>query len=142
MARRGFTLVEMVLVALIMGILAAVATPTYTRMVERSQLQAGEALLLTIYSGERAYYLSHNFYQPLPSGSSQGTWRSIYMDNPNSSAFSPPVEYIVDNVSGSGSSAVFRAVVTRKRGSCINNTRTIDQTRALGGNWQTCPNAQ
>jgi prepilin-type N-terminal cleavage/methylation domain-containing protein len=52
----GFTLVELMIVVVILGILAAVAIPAFTRYVKRSKTSEATGSLSKIYQGEVSYY--------------------------------------------------------------------------------------
>ena len=130
MARRGVTLVELMIVVLILGVLAGIALPTYSRTVERTYRQEAQDILYAVYQGERSYYLTNNaYFGPLTDTSSMSEWRTIYMDNPNLGSI--PVTFTV-GVPGAGT---FSATATRVGGRCAGHTVTIDQGRTLGGTW-------
>ncbi len=52
----GFTLVELMIVVVILGILAAVAIPAFTRYVKRSKTSEATGNISKIYQGEIAYF--------------------------------------------------------------------------------------
>lgn len=52
----GFTLVELMIVVVILGILAAVAIPAFTRYVKRSKTSEATTNIGKIYQGEVAYF--------------------------------------------------------------------------------------
>jgi prepilin-type N-terminal cleavage/methylation domain-containing protein len=52
----GFTLVELMIVVVILGILAAVAIPAFTRYVKRSKTSEATGNIAKIYQGELTYY--------------------------------------------------------------------------------------
>ena len=54
----GFTLVELMIVVVILGILAAVAIPAFTRYVKRSKTSEASGNIAKIYQGELSYYQS------------------------------------------------------------------------------------
>ena len=55
-ALAGFTLVELMIVVVILGILAAVAIPAFTRYVKRSKTSEASGNIAKIYQGEVAYF--------------------------------------------------------------------------------------
>jgi len=52
----GFTLVELMIVVVILGILAAVAIPAFTRYVKRSKTSEAAGNIAKIYQGQTTYY--------------------------------------------------------------------------------------
>jgi len=58
----GFTLVELMIVVIIVGILAAVAIPMYQGATERAKASEAVAALGTIRGAMRVYYAEHGTY--------------------------------------------------------------------------------
>jgi prepilin-type N-terminal cleavage/methylation domain-containing protein len=60
--RKGFTMVELLVVVVIVGILAAVAIPKYTRSVENGKADAAVSQLKMIGTANRMYSIDHSGY--------------------------------------------------------------------------------
>lgn len=97
---RGVTLMEVLIIVIVVAILAGLAIPQLSRMIERGHRRAAIDILTTIYSGERAYYFTKSpvdarqyYGPPLTKTSSNDQWGEIFMDNPNMG--SGPVNFVV-----------------------------------------------
>lgn len=134
MTRRGFTLTEVLMTVVIIGILASMAIPNYTRTLQQGRWRFARDLLQTIYFGEK-------FYATLNSGTyldgldqtqtSPDQWLQIYMDNPNNSEI--PLEF---SVSAPAPGNTFTATATHAGAPpCGNRYITIDQDQVFGGDW-------
>ena len=90
MRNRGFSLIELIVAVTIIGILASIAVPMYTNLVQASRRSEAYATIGGIRSAMDAYYTECGTYssipfqyqnsQPYPDGSGSA-WGIIGMDN-------------------------------------------------------------
>ncbi len=60
--RRGFTLTELAVVVVLIGVTAAFAIPSYRRAIEQSRVDIAGANLRAIWAAERVYWLENQTY--------------------------------------------------------------------------------
>ena len=66
--KKGFTLIELMVVVIIIGILAAVAVPIFRGQTKRAIASEGEALLGSVRTAELTYYAEHGSYLDVSNG--------------------------------------------------------------------------
>lgn len=59
---RGFTLIELMIVVLVVAVLMAIAYPSYTKYVVRGHVAAGQAYLMDAAQREQQYLLDNRNY--------------------------------------------------------------------------------
>jgi len=60
--RKGFTLIELMIVVVIIGILAALAIPRFMRSTTKAKQSEAKQLLKQVYTMQRAYRQEHDTY--------------------------------------------------------------------------------
>ena len=136
--RAAFTLIELMMVVVVLGILASLAYPSYQRAIERAYWREAQDLLLTTYYGERAYFLRNSTYKGPIAPTSTADWQAIFMENPNVASI--PTQFEVLDCSPN-CATMFAAQATRQSGLCKDKTLTINQTNTLssaGPCWAGC----
>jgi len=58
--KKGFTLMEIIVALVILGILSAISVPFYTTMIMQGSAKAAQNNLITIYNGQKNYYYDHD----------------------------------------------------------------------------------
>ena len=69
-ARKGFTLIELVMVIVIIGILAAVAIPRFVDLTNNARTAAEQGVVGGVRGGIYTYFAEHNGVYPLTLGGS------------------------------------------------------------------------
>ncbi|WP_019140515.1 type IV pilin protein [Noviherbaspirillum massiliense] len=69
---RGFTFVEILVVAVVVAILTTMAYPSYQEAVRKSRRAEGKAALMQVMQQQERYYSLHNSYIAFSSGSTGG----------------------------------------------------------------------
>lgn len=60
--KMAFTLNELVIVVVLIGVLAAIALPSYFRAVEKSSAREAKSALGLIHAGQKIYHSRNNYY--------------------------------------------------------------------------------
>ncbi len=118
MDRRGFTLVEVLIVVIIIGILSAIGIPQFAASIEKAKGGEARAGLGHIQTGEKVYFAESEYY----------TTDTIDLDITLSQKF---WTFSI----ATPSSTTYTATATRSGGTFSGQTLTMDQTGTISGNW-------
>ena len=142
--KKGFTLVELIVVVIIIGILAMVGIPQYRKALERAQGAAAYAILGHLQEGEKLYYAS-NYTNPeyIPVLNNLDTSALRLLDVSLPASFGWNIAVTEDSTSCLDCPK-FTATATRSAGPCStapNNNITMFVNRTTSNrtdNWKTC----
>ncbi len=136
MQTRGLTLMEVMIVVVILGIMAAAVVLPQIQTVEAGKRRAARDVLEAIYAGEQVYKtFNKRFCTPNPTNPpppADCTWSDINVDDPTTL-----IQGVAFSVDVRGAAAeFFTATATRTSGACRNRALTIDDARSeAGSNW-------
>ncbi len=107
--KSGFTLIEMLVVVLIIGILAAVALPQYKKVVLKSRFATIKNITRAIYDAEQRYYLVHNQYTT--------NWDELDIDKGNANCnIGTPSHYVWCNLLTKNGTLLLQYVIMTQNG--------------------------
>ncbi len=70
-SEKGFTLVELMIVVVIIGILASIAIPKFSALIGKTKVTEAKTILRSIISMEQSYYMANSVYQTIVTGNDQ-----------------------------------------------------------------------
>ena len=123
--RTGFTILELVVVVVIMGILLSYAVPRFQQAFEQSRADLAAANLQSIWAAQRIFRSQSNHYADSLDELEAANMVNTAALNKTGAAYS----YSIENANLSG----FSARATREHSNHWRGYFTVDETGALGG---------
>lgn len=126
--QKGFSLVELMIVIVIIGVLAAVAVPIYTSNVTKAKMSEANAALGTIRTMLRVYYGEYGEYptQVLPLPVQPLTWNDIKVGELIGKYFAD-ASYTYEGLLG------LTYTITCANGGILDSDRSLDETGTFVG---------
>lgn len=86
---KGFTLMEIIVATLLIGILVMIAIPNYNKVVFRAKVTSyAAAMLKRIAAAEQAYFSKHDYYSDINVATSTiCDWEALGLDVPNDNRY-------------------------------------------------------
>ena len=122
----GFSLVELMIVIVIIGVLAAVAVPIYNNNVTKARMSEADAALGSIRTQLRVYYGENGEYPTADEFVIGATWNDIKVGELTGTYFT---DSSYTYVSADGSSYT----ITCAAGDVLNSDRSLNQAGTLSG---------
>ena len=118
MNRKGFTLVEVLIVVIIIGILAAIGIPQFAASIEKAKGGEARAGLGHVQTGEKVYFAENEYYTTTLSDLDIALTQKFW-------AFSISTP----------TSTTYTVSATRSGGTYSGQTLTMDQAGTISGTW-------
>ena len=131
--RKGFTMIELIIVIIVIGILAGIALPQYVKMIERGKIAAAKSRLDMVRKAEAIYFAKNSKYVAVLTGGWNVTndFTDEVPELKNIESSSNDFTYAVVSPTAGN----FIVTATRLAGTVNSNgTITLDQTGKIGGN--------
>jgi len=114
-AKKGFTLTEVLIVVVIVGVLASLALPRMTGHQEKAKVSEAVNMLSAMRMGEKNYTIDHGGdYLALDESFPETQWNRVGLSKPDMTDF----DYEFNNINGVGTA-------TRKSSDAAYNHKTI-----------------
>ena len=134
---RGFTLLEVMIVCVIVGILAAIVLPSYQNQVRKANRSSAQQFLMDVATKEQQILLDSRNYIAIADGNfgnspSDPTTPGVSLAQPNSTSGKYTYAVVVDNTA---TPPTFTITATAINGQLVDGNLTVNQSGTKTGNW-------
>lgn len=124
LSRRGYSLLEVMVVVTMMGVLISLSVPTFHRALEQSRADIAGANLRALWSAERLYWLEYRTYT-----ADLSALQSLGLVDPTIVSAATPYMYAIHLAD----STAFSATATRASSGRWSGEFAIDETGTVSG---------
>lgn len=134
----GFTLIELMITAVVVAILVAIALPSYQQHVARAVRSAGQQFLLDLAQRQEQYFLDVRWYASGIANTSTATMITMTVPDTVSAKYNAPVFTVP--AQAAGVVPTFVIALTPKTGSVVATDGTL-LINNVGQRWRTVTSA-
>jgi type IV pilus assembly protein PilE len=134
---RGFTLLEVMIVCVIVGILAAIVLPSYQNQVRKANRSAAQQFIMDVATKEQQILLDSRNYIAIADGNfgnspSDATTPGVGISQPDTTSGKYTYAVAVDNTA---TPPTFTITATAVNGQAVDGNLTVNQSGTKTGNW-------
>jgi type IV pilus assembly protein PilE len=138
-AQRGFTLLELMVVVIIIGILVAVALPSYRQYIVRTHRTDAKSALLDLAGRQERYFYSNNAYATSlsdlgSSNSAAGEYYTLSIDTPAGASSTNYVLTATAQGTQQRDDALCQTLALNRAGQFSSTGSTTNDPKCWGGN--------
>lgn len=127
----GFTLIEVMIVVVIVGILAAIAYPSYEQYLVKSRRAVAKQFLMDIAQRQEEYFLNVNSYLSTDGCAGVGNWGALGLVEPEDSKG----YYCYTVTSNGGCNSRYLLTATAQNRQVKDGNLTLDACSTKTGKW-------
>jgi len=136
MKETGYTLIELVIVFVIIGVMAGLAVIYGNRPLEVAHGRSARAVLQAIHAAEREFCIHNNVFTDLGDELTPGTLiGDAYLDDPDFDQQIWDFDATAVPDPNPNACGTFTATATRVSGVNVGEDITLDETGQFGGSW-------
>jgi type IV pilus assembly protein PilE len=134
---RGFTLLEVMIVCVIVGILAAIVLPSYQNQVRKANRSAAQQFIMDVATKEQQILLDSRNYIAIADGNfgnspSDATTPGVGIAQPDTTSGKYTYAVAVNN---GATPPTFTITATAVNGQAVDGNLTVNQSGTKTGNW-------